>query len=230
MSLLVYHGANALCRYVLLPPYGSVSVRGLENVPLQGPLLIASNHLNDADPGIIASRLPRRIVFVAKQELFRIPLLKQFLEAYRTIPVRRYEADLSVLREIKRTLDEGLAVCIFPEGTREGADAKLKEAYPGAGLIALRERVPVLPIALTGSGRLDLPLMFVRLHRRYRITLTIGRPFTLPSPERIDAAAARDATRTIMERIAALLPPQNRGYYGYVDAGEAATPQTGGTG
>ncbi len=130
--------------------------------------------------------------------------------------MRRGEADISTLRISNENLKLGRAVCIFPEGTREGATEKLTEALPGAAIIALRNDVPILPIAISGSGRLQMPWMFIRLHRRLKVTLTIGRPFHLDKPARLNAEAARDGTRQIMEHMAALLPPEHRGYYGYV--------------
>jgi 1-acyl-sn-glycerol-3-phosphate acyltransferase len=110
----------------------------------------------------------------------------------------------------------GRAVCIFPEGTREGFAEKLTEALPGAAIVALRNDVPILPIAISGSGRLQIPGMFLRVDRRLKVSLTIGEPFHLEKPARLNAEAAREGTRQIMERIATLLPPENRGYYGYV--------------
>jgi 1-acyl-sn-glycerol-3-phosphate acyltransferase len=165
---------------------------------------------------------------MAKIELFRVPVLAQFLRAFGAFPVRRGEADLASLRLANENLKAGRAVCIFPEGTREGATEKLMEAQPGAAIVALRNDVPVLPIAITGSGRLGLPGMFLRLDRRARVTLTVGRPFHLDRPARVNAEAAREGTRQIMERIAALLPPEHRGYYGYVTGGPpevAAAPK-----
>ena len=95
-------------------------------------------------------------------------------------------------------------------------DAATQQPLPGAAIVALRSSVPVLPIAVTGSGRLQLPGMFLRLDRHLKVTLTIGKPFQLEKPQRLNAEAAREGTRQIMEHIAALLPPQNRGYYEYV--------------
>ncbi|HWC30496.1 MAG TPA: lysophospholipid acyltransferase family protein [Dehalococcoidia bacterium] len=214
MVPFVYHAANRLTQYVLLPPYGSLRVIGLENLPLTGPIIIASNHLNDADPGGLSTRIPRRLVFMTKVELFRVPLLGQFLRAYGAFPVRRHQADLSALRQANDTLKRGLALVIFPEGTRSGRTIGLKEAWPGAGLIALRNDAPIVPVAITGSQRLELPWMFLHPFPRARITLTIGQPFRLPKPERINAASAQAGSHLIMKRIAALLPPEYRGYYG----------------
>jgi 1-acyl-sn-glycerol-3-phosphate acyltransferase len=224
MIPFVYTTATRVTKYCLLPLYARIEVRGLENIPLDGPLVIASNHQNDADPGIICTRIRRPIAFMAKVELFRIPLLKQFLQAFGAFPVRRGEADLSALRLANENLKLGRAVCIFPEGTREAETEKLKEALPGAAIVAMRNDVPILPIAIRGSGRLSLPGMFLRVDRRVNVTLAIGKPFHLERPARLNAEAAKEGTRQIMEHIAALLPAENRGYYGYVNAGPAYSP------
>jgi 1-acyl-sn-glycerol-3-phosphate acyltransferase len=216
MNRIVYNTATQVTKYFLLPLYARIEARGLENVPLDGPLVIASNHQNDADPGIICTRIRRPIAFMAKIELFRVPLLSQFLRAFGAFPVRRGEADLSALRLANENLKQGLAVCIFPEGTREATAEKLTEAMPGAAIVALRNDVAILPVAIRGSGRLSLPGMFLRHDRRVKVTLAVGEPFHLERPARLNAEAARDGTRQIMEHIAALLPPENRGYYGYV--------------
>jgi 1-acyl-sn-glycerol-3-phosphate acyltransferase len=216
MNRFVYTTATLVSKYFLLPLYCRIEVRGLENVPPDGPLVIASNHLNDADPGIICTRIRRPIAFMAKIELFRVPLLAQFLRSFGSFPVRRGEADISTLRMANENLKLGRAVCIFPEGTREGFAEKLTEALPGAAIVALRNDVPILPIAISGSGRLQIPGMFLRVDRRLKVSLTIGEPFHLEKPARLNAEAAREGTRQIMERIATLLPPENRGYYGYV--------------
>jgi 1-acyl-sn-glycerol-3-phosphate acyltransferase len=213
MTRFVYWFATYFTWYFLLPLYTRIKITGQENVPRTGPLIIASNHLNDADPGVICRGIPRRVVYMAKVELFRVPVLSQFMRAFGAFPVRRGEADIAALRRANETLKAGLALCMFPEGTRAGKAEQLKEAWPGAGLLALRNDVPILPIAITGSGDLSLPKMFLRLHKRYRVTLTIGEPFRLDVPQRVNAEAAQTGARQIMEHIAALLPPGHRGFY-----------------
>jgi 1-acyl-sn-glycerol-3-phosphate acyltransferase len=222
----VYWIANRVCRWALLAPYASVTQYGRENIPLTGPLIIASNHLADADPCIYGFFFPRLVRTLAKQELLRVPVIKHFLQAYGAIPVRRGEADLKALRAAQDALDAGYALCIFPEGTASEGNAAMIEAWPGAGLIALRSGVPVLPVAITGSQRLGLPMMFLRPFPRQHVTITYGVPFVPDKPERVNSEAAKVATRQIMERIAALLPPEYRGYYGDKPAADApsATP------
>jgi 1-acyl-sn-glycerol-3-phosphate acyltransferase len=213
LTPIVYWLATKITWHFMLPFYARVTIRGIENVPLTGPVIIASNHLNDADPGIICGSIPRRVVYMAKVELFRVPGLSQFLRAFGAFPVRRNEADLTALRRSTETLKSGLALVIFPEGTRGAPEARLREAWPGAGLLALRNDAPILPVAITGSQKLQLPSMFLRPFRRAEVTCTIGEPFYLPKPERINAAAAAEGTRQIMQRIAALLPESYRGFY-----------------
>ena len=216
MSPFVYHLATRLTKYFLLPIYARVRVIGIENMPATGPVIIASNHLNDVDPGILCTRIDRVLVFMTKAELFKIPVLAQFLRAYGAFPVRRGEADLGALRLASAALAAGGALVIFPEGTREGPAEVLAKAHPGAALLALRQEVPVVPVAIQGSGRLALPGMFLRIDRRVRVTLTIGEPFVLQKPSRLNGQAVEEGTRRIMESIAALLPEGHRGYYEYI--------------
>ena len=215
-----YSLATNVTKYILLPLYTRITVVGAENVPADGPLIIASNHLNDADPGILSTRIARVLVYMTKAELFKIPVLAQLLRAYGAFPVRRGEADLGALRLASGALNDRMALIVFPEGTREGPAELLMKAHPGAALLALRHDVPVLPCAIQGSGKLSLPGMFLRLDRRVRVTLTIGEPFRLEKPARVNAAAVEDGTRQIMEHIAALLPEGRRGYYEYVSERE----------
>ena len=214
MIPVFYRLVTEYVHYFLLPLYAKVTVKGVENLPRKGPVIIVSNHLNDADPGVLATRSPRRRVYMTKVELFRVPVLKTFLKWYGAFPVRRGEADLSALRRSNETLKAGLALVLFPEGTRSAGDARLGKAWPGAALIALRNRVPMVPAAITGTQYMALPGMFLRPFRRYDVTLTFGEPFFLPQPARVDTAAAEAGTAVIMEKIAALLPAGYRGYYG----------------
>lgn len=209
-----YWLVTLVIKFTVMPVYTRISATGSEHVPREGALIIASNHLNDADPGILATRIPRRLVFMTKVELFKIPGLAQFLRAYGAFPVRRGEADLTALRRGNEALEKGLALVLFPEGTRAGKAARLGKAHPGAALIAMRKRVPILPVAITGSQDMAMPWLFLRPFRRRRITLTIGEPFYLPDVPRVNSETVEAGTEEVMRRIAALLPEEYRGYYG----------------
>lgn len=212
----VYWFATRFTRYCILPLYTRIRITGLENIPLSGPLIVVCNHLNDADPGILCTRIPRRIVYMAKSEFFTTPLLGQFMRAFGAFPVERDQPDLAALRLANETLTQGLALGIFPEGRTSTTAARMNQARPGAALVALRSQAPILPVAITGSQHLQLPQLFLRVWQRYDVGITIGEPFSLPKPPRLNAAAAEAGTLAIMAKIAALLPEQYRGYYGEV--------------
>jgi 1-acyl-sn-glycerol-3-phosphate acyltransferase len=187
-------------------------VIGRENVPPQGPLIVASNHLNNADPPMIALALPRQPTFMAKQEMINWPVLGFLLKLYGAFPVRRGEADLSAIRDASKVLEEGGVLVMFPEGTRSRTGS-MKEAHPGTGLIALRSGVPVLPAAITGTYGFSWPWIFLKPRSVKHVTVTFGEPFHVPPVDRINTHSARDATEFIMRRVAALLPPEYRGVY-----------------
>jgi 1-acyl-sn-glycerol-3-phosphate acyltransferase len=129
---------------------GRVRNYGLENVPLEGGLVFAANHFSILDPLAFGGICPRRIYFMAKNEVMSAPGLAQLLRFFGTIPVRRGESDreaVRMMREIARA-DEMLGV--FIEGTRQKTGVPGK-AMPGAAMVALQENVPVFPAAVRGS-------------------------------------------------------------------------------
>lgn len=199
----------------------SVEVEGVEHVPLHGPLILVSNHLNNADPPMVAGFIPRHPTFMAKQEMFGWPVLGAAFRLYGAFPVRRFEADLAALRKACEVLRAGEMLVMFPEGTRSRTGG-LQPAHPGTAIIALRSRAPILPVAITGTeGLRGWPWMFLRPFLGPRVRIVIGKPFFLPEVERADAEAAKRCTDIIMRRIAELLPERYRGVYaGLPVAGE----------
>ncbi len=209
--------------------FGRLEVRRDGDLPATGPAIVVSNHLNNADPPLIGSVLRRRrIRFMAKAELFRVPVGGFFIRLFGAFPVRRFEADLAALRTAQDLLARGKVIGMFPEGHRSHGRGLL-QAQPGTALIALRSGAPLVPVALTGTEQVRSPLAF--LHRP-RATVTVGEPFVLPRPERIDSAAVRAATDEMMLRIARLLPPTYRGAYSEMveSAGRRAPAGGGGAG
>lgn len=204
-------------------------VVGREHVPSEGGLIVASNHLNNADPPALALALqPRYPTYMAKQEMFGWPILGPAFRAFGAFPVRRFEADLAALRTASELVREGRMLIMFPEGTRSRTGG-LTRGHPGTALIALRTGAPVLPVAITGTSGVRWPWIFVKPYSIKHVRVIIGEPFRLPPAERIDTNAAAAATEIIMRRIAALLPPERRGVYadaaGEEEAGE--TPKVG---
>lgn len=190
-----------------------LEVEGLENVPSHGPLIVVFNHLGHLDAALLIAVLPWPVEGIALADLYRVPVTGQLLRLYGAIPVHRDEFDRQVIRRALRALGEGKVLVLAPEA-RMSVTGALERARPGAAYFALRSGAPILPVAITGPERAYAK--WKRL-RRPRLTVTIGRPFVLPSygggsPTRHEKLA--EATDEIMRRIAELLPPEYRGVYG----------------
>jgi 1-acyl-sn-glycerol-3-phosphate acyltransferase len=206
--------------------FTTLEVVGREKMPRRGALILASNHFNNADPPLLGAVMPRRLVFMAKHEMFQWPIIGMMARLAGAFPVRRSEADLGALRKAAAILRGGEVLAMFPEGTRS-KDARLHEAHPGTALLALRSEAPILPVAISGTERvsmLRLPFDCLRL-RRPHIRVVLGDPFFLPPVERATAEEAKRCTDIIMGKIAALLPSEQRG--GYAEAVSSQIDRTG---
>ena len=125
-------------------------VKGRENIPNQGPVLVVANHLSLADPPLLGVSLGRKAIFMAKKELFRFRFIGYFIGGFGAFPVHRGQLDRKALRQAGQVLAQGLALVMFPEGMRSRS-GRLRPAFPGSALIALRSGVPILPVGITGT-------------------------------------------------------------------------------
>jgi 1-acyl-sn-glycerol-3-phosphate acyltransferase len=189
-----------------------IDVIGMENVPKQGGVLLVSNHINNADVCVAPGIMKRRIVFMAKREIFSWPIVSILFRLMGAFPVDRRQADLGALREATRLVNGGLPLLIFPEGARS-KDAQLRRGFPGVALIAYRTGAPIVPMAITGTETIPWPWVFIRPFMGPKVVVRIGKPFYPPKAERISAEAASFAMDEIMGHIADLLPEQYRGEY-----------------
>lgn len=195
-----------------------LKLEGVSRVPRQGPLLIVSNHLHNADPLILSIACPRPVHFMAKEELLRIPVIGRIIRLSGSFPVRRGKSDRVAIRRSIETLRQEIALGMFPEGTRSRS-WHLEQALSGAGLIAMMGKATIQPVAITGSETLPLNDSKGRKkspwYRRFRVTVVFGEPFELPvtmaDGSRMSAEAA---TELMMRRVASILPEQYRGVYG----------------
>jgi 1-acyl-sn-glycerol-3-phosphate acyltransferase len=186
-----------------------VEARGTEHVPLQGPVLLVANHSSLLDPPLVGGMTPRRLTFLAKAELFEIPGLGWLISRLNARPLRREGADPSALRTAQRVLQEGGALLVFPEGTR-GDEGVLREAKPGAALLAMQTGASVVPVYVHGSGR-ALP-RGRSLPRPAKVVVTFGAPLTFPRAAGADRKAQyEEASRRMMAAIAQLRDDAVRG-------------------
>jgi 1-acyl-sn-glycerol-3-phosphate acyltransferase len=204
----IYRVAWAVVRIVL-----RIGVRwtvvGAENLPASGPMMLASNHLSNADVVFFGASLPRQLHYMAKTELWSHPLFGLAVGAFGAFPVRRGEVDRQALRMALDLLARERVIGIFPEGHRS-RDGVLQSANAGAALLAYRSGAQILPAVITGTERPIRP--FRLLTRRTPVELRFGPPFRLERPgPRLTAADLDRGLAEIMGRIAALLPPERRG-------------------
>lgn len=184
------------------------SIEGREHEPARGPFIAAGNHASAADPLIVGAVLRNRAAYMAKAELFSVPVVGAWLRSVGSFPVRRGQPDRSAIRRSHEVLASGGVLVMFPEGTRS-PDGRLQDPEPGAALLALRTGAPVLPVAVVNSHR-AMP-KGSPLPRFRRVIVRIGRPLPVPKIEgRLDHQVLEEWGRRIMAEIAKLLPEDQK--------------------
>jgi len=205
-----FYYVGRLMMRILLLLLSRWQVKGRENIPSQGALLVVSNHLNLADSPVVAISLGRKAIFMAKEELFRSKFSSYFVGSFGSFPVHRGKLDRKALRQAERVLAEGLALVMFPEAMRSKT-TQLQSAFPGSALIALRSGALILPVGITGTERIKGAAWILR---RPRITVNIGPPFHLPLVNgKLTKGELAELTDLIMRRISELLPVEYRENY-----------------
>ena len=205
---------NPVCNFtqkITLRAFADWKVQGRENVPPMGPLIVVANHQSNFDPTLLGVSLPRRIWFLAKDGLFRGPIVTWFLRSYGAFPLNRAGADLGAYRWALNQLERDQVLVVFPEGTR--STGGMGRGKPGVARLALKTQTPLLPVGITGTE--SLGTIFRVFNPTGRLRVNIGTPFSLPSIEgRLNDDVLGSLTDMIMQRIAALLPESYRGVYG----------------
>ena len=126
---------------------------GTENIPLEGPLIYCGNHRTYLDPQLIVVTAKRHVRFMAKEELGKNPLFDVLGNVFDVIRVKRDSKDIIALKEALKTLKQGEAIAVFPEGTRKGIE-KGEKVKDGAAFFSLRTGAKVMPVGINGGDKL----------------------------------------------------------------------------
>lgn len=129
---------------------GGLEVHGQDNVPVDGPLIVACNHASHLDPMILGAAFKRDLHFMARRTLFNVPGFAWLIRQNQAFPLNRDGDSRDAIRVFGERLDMGNAVVMFPEGTRS-PDGLLQEMKQGVGMLAVRNVSPILPVYIWGS-------------------------------------------------------------------------------
>jgi 1-acyl-sn-glycerol-3-phosphate acyltransferase len=149
-------GLYTLCRWIAVPLFGGVyrcRVRGAENLPHDGPVIVVTNHKANLDPVLVGMLFDRPLRYMAKKELFGNAALRKLIVSLGAFPIDRGAGDRAALKTSLEILAGGEVLLMFPEGHRRRDDA-VHEFLPGVGMLALRSTAAVLPMAMEGTQRM----------------------------------------------------------------------------
>nr|WP_051291365.1 lysophospholipid acyltransferase family protein [Fictibacillus gelatini] len=171
--------------------YG-MEVKGTEKIPQDGGVLLCANHIHNFDPPLVGVATPRVVHFMAKAELFNVPVLKHIIKRIHAFPVRRGMSDKQALKNGLKLLKEGKVLGLFPEGHRSKT-GELGEGLAGAGFFALKTDAAVIPCAIIGKYKF-----------RKKLKVVYGEPIDFKELKE-QKVSAKEATDLIMEHIRRLI-------------------------
>jgi 1-acyl-sn-glycerol-3-phosphate acyltransferase len=189
-----------------------VKVYGRENVPAYSPYFLAFNHVDTLDAPLLALFWPYQPEALTAAENFSRLGIGTLMHMYGAIPLKRTQFDREALEKGLEVIKSGSPLCVSPEGTRRRQPG-MQEAKPGLAFLALKAKVPIVPVAITGTENW-IPAW--KKFQRPLISMTIGKPFRLPDDPLTRANRHEkmlEYTTLIMKKIAELLPVEYRGVY-----------------
>lgn len=189
-KLLFYKISRAVVRTYLKLFY-KWKIYGVENIPDSGSVILISNHISNFDPVVVICSTDRQIHYMAKEELFKVPILGKLLSIYGTFPIKRGGNDRKAIKTGLEILKKGKVLGIFPEGTRSKTGV-IGQGLPGAALFALKSDAIVIPIGIASTYKYFKP-----------ITINFGKPINLDTfkKEKISSDDLIDAINYMMEQI-----------------------------
>ena len=187
-----------------------VDAKAIQNIPMDGPMIIYFNHINFLDAPLFQVFLqPRMVIGFAKKETWDTPFFSFIANTYDTISVDRETTDLKAFREVARTMKEGNFICIAPEGSRSTTGI-LQEGKAGVVTMALTTGATLLPLVHSGTENLWGNL---KRFKRTKIKFEAGKPFTLIPLKRTNSDIRKKIIDEMMYQMSILLPEDLRGAY-----------------
>ena len=184
--------------------YFRLHITGRENIPKEGGVIIASNHLSYLDIPLLGYSIGRRADYMGKRELFNIPIISYLLRTLGGFPIDRDKLDRAALKDAVKRLKSGRVIVVYPEGTRS-RDSILQPGKPGVGIIVKMSGAKVVPAAIQGTDRaMPIGAWFIR---PAKVTVKFGKPldFNNLAKSGNEKEGVEMITKTIMENISTLL-------------------------
>jgi 1-acyl-sn-glycerol-3-phosphate acyltransferase len=179
--------------------YHRFRVFNVERVPLQGPVILASNHASYIDPPLVGSGVARQINYLARDSIFRVPVLASILRSWEVVPVDRDGGTGRGLKAILDRLARGGVIILFPEGTRS-RHGELNPARSGIGLTVIKSTAPVVPARVFGTYQAFGAKMLVPRPRR--LTVKYGQPMYFESLRAEAQSCSRPRLKEIYQQVA----------------------------
>lgn len=196
---MFYYIARAIA-WILIKIFWRVEVKGIDNIPEKGGLILASNHVSYLDPVVLGASVKRKVYFIAKREVFNNILSSFIFRNLNAFPVDRGKTDIIAFKKAISVLKEGGVLGIFPEGTRS-SNGKLQELKSGFLKIAKKAGVPILPVGIIGTHKIypqgkKLPVLF-----KYKIVVNYGVPQYFTDVNLKDKECQKDAINLLSNKI-----------------------------
>lgn len=172
-------------------------IKGVENIPEHGGVIIAANHISNFDPPVVGCAVPRKLHFMAKEELFSNAILKWAFTKLGAFPVRRGTADRVAIRKALNLLQTGEILGLFPEGTRSKT-GELGQAEAGLAMIAFKTKAPIVPTAIIGTNKIFKGQLFPEFK------IIFGEPIYI-TDGKADKELLDDIGKQVMNSIANLI-------------------------
>lgn len=189
--------------FCFLKLFYRLEISGRENIPTTGGVILVSNHVSNWDPPALGSASNRQVHFLAKEELFKVPVLNFFMPAFGAIPLKRGRGDREAITKSLKILAAGKVLGIFIEGTRNHNKSKhLGKAQPGTAMLAHKSKAPVVPVLLLNTDAIGRSLKKVRA--------IIGPPVKLDYDPNLEKKELyNELSRQIIAAIEGLRPSDN---------------------